>query len=263
MTPATILNDGNMAPADILNDGNPGPGAQPGGPAIHPAVHPAGASAAPQVRVGIAIVGDCSSRCWFAHGNVCRCPCAGGNHGAMTPGRDRLRSDRDGVDLQTVMWEPGGAGEGDAQPRTAVKPRAGRGCPRPGPGSGRLGEPEAKRGENGMSGEPQTEMDQVEMDQAEMNQSEMDQSDAEHQALAQQALAIYGDGGAEDLHGFIAEHHAGTRREWNEGFHPLEDGSIVRILLEDEAPDVGIGYMVLAVVFPLAVMAATVWSLRN
>ena len=30
-----------------------------------------------------------------------------------------------------------------------------------------------------------------------------------------------------------------------------------------DAPDVGTGYMVLAVLFPLAVMAATMWSLRN
>ena len=55
--------------------------------------------------VGIALVGTYSSRCWFAHGEVCECPCGGGNHGAMMPSRNKLRAPSEGVELQTIMWE--------------------------------------------------------------------------------------------------------------------------------------------------------------
>ena len=48
--------------------------------------------------IGIRLVRTCSARCWFAHGEVCQCPCGGENHGAMMPGRNRLQTHRGGID---------------------------------------------------------------------------------------------------------------------------------------------------------------------
>ena len=53
--------------------------------------------------LGIALQENCTSRCWFAHREPCRCPCGGQNHGAMQPGSTKLTGPNQGSQLQTIM----------------------------------------------------------------------------------------------------------------------------------------------------------------
>ena len=57
---------------------------------------------APDV-IGIAVQENCTSRCWFAHLEPCRCPCGGRNHGAMQPGSIKLSGPGECGQLQTIM----------------------------------------------------------------------------------------------------------------------------------------------------------------
>ena len=46
---------------------------------------------------------NCTSRCWFAHRETCRCPCGGQNHRAMQSWSVTLTSPIQGAQLQTIM----------------------------------------------------------------------------------------------------------------------------------------------------------------
>ena len=56
--------------------------------------------------IGIRLVSACSARRWFAHGEVCQCPCGGENHGAMMPGRNKLQNHRGGDDRGMYLVFP-------------------------------------------------------------------------------------------------------------------------------------------------------------
>ena len=157
------------------------------------------------IAVGIELAGACSSRCWFAHGVVCECPCGGGNHGAMMPGRNKLQATRDGVELQTVMWEP--------DPRMGTAPEQ-----TPAVRVRNAGPPGKRR--PGKAGQDKNGLEE------ELTMSRQ---------RAQQALEIHeGDNPGDVLCDFIMKHHAGSRSDWENGHHPLGDGSEVNVVQESQ-----------------------------
>lgn len=58
--------------------------------------------------VGIELHENCTSRCWTARREPCRCACGGRNHGAMQPGSGKLVSPGGCAQVQTVMAIPDG-----------------------------------------------------------------------------------------------------------------------------------------------------------
>ena len=123
----------------------------------------------------------------------------------MMPGRNKLQATRDGVELQTVMWEP--------DPRMGTAPEQ-----TPAVRVRNAGPPGKRR--PGKAGQDKNGLEE------ELTMSRQ---------RAQQALEIHeGDNPGDVLCDFIMKHHAGSRSDWENGHHPLGDGSEVNVVQESQ-----------------------------
>ena len=152
---------------------------------------------------GILLEENCSRRCWFAHGSVCRCACGGENHAAMTPGSNRLVPVAAGREMQTVME---GLSPEDWKPATRTGNSATEACGN-------------TRGDAAPAGNTKEE------------KGKMQEGNA---TMAQQALAVHQQGGDRELLRFITRHRMqdGSGRgiledNWQQGRFLLEDNSTV------------------------------------
>ena len=67
------------------------------------------------MNAGVFPRAHCRSQCWFAQGDVCRCPCGGENHGSVRPdGKRPAEAARDGREFQSLLWSTDTGREGDS-----------------------------------------------------------------------------------------------------------------------------------------------------
>ena len=152
---------------------------------------------------GILLEENCSRRCWFAHGSVCRCACGGENHAAMRPGSNRLVPVAAGREMQTVM---AGLSPEDWKPATRT-------------GNGATVECGNTREDAAPAGNTKEEKGRMQEG---------------NETMAQQALAVHQKGGDRELLRFITTHRMqdGSGRgmleaNWQQGRFLLEDNSTV------------------------------------
>ena len=162
---------------------------------------------------GILLEENCSSRCWFAHGSVCRCACGGENHAAMRPGSNRLVPVAAGREMQTVME---GLSPEDWEPAVRAGNSATVAC-------GNTRENAAPAGST---------------------REEKGRMQEGNETMAQRALEVHRQGGDRDLLRFITSHRMqdGSGRgmleaNWEQGRFLLEDNSTV--VLNETQGEVG------------------------